>query len=89
MKSFETSIMMQDDSVGPVRAAHFVSVLPNCHLTSEGEKFKSIVIDEDPILENIYQPFPFYFVFLSPQFCDVMKVTSSIEDLPNMAICKI
>ncbi len=74
--------------MGPVGAAYFVTVLPNCYLTSEGEKFKSIVIDEDPILENIYQRFPFCFVFLSPQFCDLTEVTSSIEDLPNMAICK-
>ncbi len=65
-----------------------VRFLPNCHLMSEGEKFKSIVIDEDPILEYMYQHFPFSFVFLSPQFCDIMEVTSSIEDLPNMAICK-
>jgi len=79
--------MTQDDSVGPVRAAHFVSVLPNCHLAREGEKFKSIVIGEDPILEYIYKRFPFRFLFLSPQFCDIMEVISSIEDLPNMAIC--
>jgi hypothetical protein len=65
-----------------------VSVLPNCHLTSEGEKLKSIVIGEDPILEYIYQRFPFRFVFLSPQFGDITKLTSSIEDLPNMATCK-
>jgi hypothetical protein len=64
--------MTQDDSVGPVRPAYFVSVLPNCHLMSEGENFKSIVIDEDPILEYIYQHFPFRFVFLSPQFCDII-----------------
>jgi uncharacterized membrane protein len=46
--------MTQDDSVAPVGATYFVSVLSNCHLTSEGEKFKSIVIGEDPILEYIY-----------------------------------
>jgi hypothetical protein len=50
MKSFET----QDDSLGPVGAAYFLTLLPNCHLTREGEKFISIVIDEDPILEYIY-----------------------------------
>jgi hypothetical protein len=60
--------MTQDDSVGPVGAAYFVWVLANCHLIREGEKFKSIVIDEDPILEYIYQRFPFRCVFLSPQF---------------------
>ncbi len=80
--------MTQDDSVGPVGAPYFESVLPNCHLMSEGEKFKSIVIDEDPILEYMYQHFPFRFVFLSPQFSDIMEVTSSIEDLRNRAICK-
>ncbi len=56
--------MTQDDSVGPVRAAYFVSVLPNCHLTREGEKFKSIVIGEDPTLEYIYISV-FLFVFFS------------------------
>jgi hypothetical protein len=80
--------MTQDDSVGPVGATYFVSVLPNFHLPSEGEKFESIVIGEDPILEYIHQRFPFRFVFLSPQFCDIKEVTSSIKDLPNMAICK-
>ncbi len=54
--------------MGPVGAAYFVWVLANCHFTREGEKFKSIVIDEDPILEYIYQRFPFRCVFLSPQF---------------------
>jgi hypothetical protein len=58
--------MTQDDSLGPMGAAYFVSVLPNCHRTREGEKFKSIVIGEDPILEYIYKHFPFRFVFLSP-----------------------
>jgi hypothetical protein len=58
--------MTQDDSLGPMGAAYFVSVLPNCHRTREREKFKSIVIGEDPILEYIYKRFPFRFVFLSP-----------------------
>ncbi len=59
--------MMQDDSVAPDGATYFVSVLPNCHLTSEGEKFKSIVIGEDPILEYIYiSVFSFSFCFPFP-----------------------
>ncbi len=56
---FETYIMTLDDSVGPVGAAYFVSVLPNCNLTGEGEKFESNVIDEDPIPEYIISVFLF------------------------------
>ncbi len=49
----------------PVGATYFVSVLLNCHLPSEGEKFKSIVIGEDPILEYI-STFSFSFCFPFP-----------------------